>query len=173
MHTHLILSDDEARLSYNKMFYSYIKTFSRLGLKAIPMTADTGPIGGDLSHEFIILAETGESQIYADKKIFEIDLKNYDFSKKSLQKMREDFSSIYAVTDEKFNDKDFNKQVKKENQIKTRGIEVGHIFYFGDKYSKPLNCMIDTQDGKKIAVKNGLIWNRSFKNSRCCDRSKL
>ena len=149
------LSDDEAKLSYNKMFYSYIKTFSRLGLKAIPMTADTGPIGGDLSHEFIILAETGESQIYADKKIFEIDLKNYDFSKKSLQKMREDFSSIYAVTDEKFNDKDFNKQVKKENQIKTRGIEVGHIFYFGDKYSKPLNCMIDTQDGKKIAVKMG------------------
>ena len=74
---------------------------------------------------------------------------------KSLQKMREDFSSIYAVTDDKYKEKDFIKNVKKENQIKTRGIEVGHIFYFSDKYSKPLNCLIDTKDGKKIAVKMG------------------
>jgi prolyl-tRNA synthetase len=72
------VDENQAKQSYNKMFYSYLKTFSRLGLKAIPMAADTGPIGGDLSHEFIILAETGESQIYADKKIFEIDLKKYD-----------------------------------------------------------------------------------------------
>ena len=149
------LTDEDAKKSYNKMFYSYIKTFNRLGLKAIPMAADTGPIGGDLSHEFIILAETGESQIYADKKIFEINLNKYDFSDKSFQKIREDFSSIYAVTDEKFKEEDFDKQVKKENQIKTKGIEVGHIFYFGDKYSKPLNCLIDTQDGKKIPVKMG------------------
>ena len=149
------LNDEDAKKTYNKIFYSYIKTFNRLGLKAIPMAADTGPIGGDLSHEFIILAETGESQIYADKKIFEIDLNKYDFSDKSFQKMREDFSSIYAVTDEKFKEEDFNKRVKKENQIRTRGIEVGHIFYFGDKYSKPLNCLIDTQDGKKISVKMG------------------
>jgi len=149
------LNDEDAKKTYNKMFYSYIKTFNRLGLKAIPMAADTGPIGGDLSHEFIILAETGESQIYADKKIFEIDLNKYDFSDKSFQKMREDFSSIYAVTDEKFKEVDFNNKVKKENQLKTRGIEVGHIFYFGDKYSKPLNCLIDTQDGKKISVKMG------------------
>ena len=149
------LNDEDAKKTYNKIFYSYIKTFNRLGLKAIPMAADTGPIGGDLSHEFIILAETGESQIYADKKIFEIDLNKYDFSDKSFQKMREDFSSIYAVTDEKFKEEDFSKRVKKENQIRTRGIEVGHIFYFGDKYSKPLNCLIDTQDGKKISVKMG------------------
>ena len=149
------LSDDDAKKSYNKMFYSYIRTFNRLGLKAIPMAAETGPIGGDLSHEFIILADTGESQIYADKKIFEVDLDKYDFSDNSLQKMREDFSSIYAVTDEKYKEKDFNAKVKKENQIKTKGIEVGHIFYFSDKYSKPLNCLIDAQDGKKIAVKMG------------------
>ena len=149
------LNDEDAQKTYNKIFYSYIKTFNRLGLKAIPMAADTGPIGGDLSHEFIILAETGESQIYADKKIFEIDLNKYDFSDKSFQKMREDFSSVYAVTDEKFKEEDFSKTVKKENQIRTRGIEVGHIFYFGDKYSKPLNCLIDTQDGKKIPVKMG------------------
>ena len=85
------LSDEEAEKSYNKMFYSYINTFNRLGLKAIPMSADTGPIGGDLSHEFVILAETGESQIYADKRIFEIDVKNYDFTNNSLKKMRSDF----------------------------------------------------------------------------------
>jgi len=149
------LNDEAAKKSYNKIFYSYIKTFNRLGLKAIPMAADTGPIGGDLSHEFIILAETGESQIYADKKIFEIDVNKYNFSDNSLQKMREDFSSIYAVTDEKFKEKDFNEKVKKENQIKMKGIEVGHIFYFGDKYSKPLNCVIDSKDGKKNTVKMG------------------
>ena len=149
------LSDDDAKNSYNKMFYSYIKTFNRLGLKAIPMAADTGPIGGDLSHEFIILAETGESQIYSDKKIFEVDVNKYGSSDNSLQKMREDFSSIYAVTDDKFKEEEFNDKVKKENQIKMKGIEVGHIFYFGDKYSKPLNCLIDAKDGKKITVKMG------------------
>ena len=149
------LSDDEAKKSYNKMFYSYIRTFNRLGLKAIPMAADTGPIGGDLSHEFIILAETGESQIFADKRIFEIDLNQYELTEQSLSKMREDFSSIYAVTDEKFKENDFAKNVKKENQIRTKGIEVGHIFYFGDKYSKPLNGLIDSHDGKKVAVKMG------------------
>ncbi|MFL2852860.1 MAG: proline--tRNA ligase [Candidatus Pelagibacter sp.] len=149
------LDEDSARKSYNKMFCSYIRTFNRLGLKAIPMAADTGPIGGDLSHEFIILAETGESQIYADKKIFEIDLNKYDYTDESLQNMRQDFSSIYAATDEKYLEKEFNEKVKKENQIKTKGIEVGHIFYFGDKYSKPLNCMIDAHGGKKIAVKMG------------------
>ena len=117
------------------------------------MSADTGPIGGDLSHEFIILAETGESEIYADKRIFNIDLKKYNFTNSSLQKMREEFTSIYAVTDEKYNAKDFDKNVSKENQIKTKGIEVGHIFYFGDKYSKPLNCMIDAKDGKRQLLK--------------------
>ena len=149
------LTDEDAKKSYNKMFYSYIKTFDRLGLKAIPMAADTGPIGGDLSHEFIILAETGESQIYADKKIFEIDLEKYDFSDSSLQRIRDDFSSIYAVTDEKYKEEEFNEKVKQQNQIKTKGIEVGHIFYFSDKYSKPLNCLVDAQGGKKLAVKMG------------------
>ncbi len=149
------LSDEDAKKSYNKMFYSYLRTFDRLELKAIPMAAETGPIGGDLSHEFIILADTGESQIYADKKIFEINFNKYDLSDASLQKIREDFSSVYAVTDEKFNENNFNKKVKKENQIKTKGIEVGHIFYFGDKYSKPLNCLIDAPNSKKIAVKMG------------------
>ncbi len=149
------LSDKEAKKSYNKMFYSYLKTFDRLGLKAIPMAADTGPIGGDLSHEFVILAETGESQIYADKDIFEINLKKYKFNDLSLEKMREEFSNFYAVTDEKYIESEFNKNVKKENRIITKGIEVGHIFYFSDKYSKPMNCLIDDKDGKKTSVKMG------------------
>ncbi len=149
------LSDEEAKKSYNKMFYSYLKTFKRLGLKAIPMAADTGPIGGDLSHEFVILAETGESQIYADKDIFEINLDKYKLNETSLAKMREDFTKIYAVTDEKYKADDFNRRVKKEKQIITKGIEVGHIFYFSDKYSKPMNCAIDDKEGKKTSVKMG------------------
>ena len=149
------LTDDDAKKSYNKMFFSHLKTFSKLGLKAIPMAAETGPIGGDLSHEFIILAETGESKIFADKRIFEINLDKYDFSDSSLFKIRKDFTDFYAVTDEKFDEKKFNTEVDKKNQIKTKGIEVGHIFYFGDKYSKPMNCFIDDKSGKKISVKMG------------------
>ncbi len=149
------LTDDDAKKSYNKMFFSYLKTFNRLGLRAIPMAADTGPIGGDLSHEFIILADTGESQIYADKRIFEIDLNKYNFSDESLSQMRKDFTNIYAATDEKFDEKKFNNEVEKKNQVKTKGIEVGHIFYFGDKYTKPMNCLIDDKSGKKITVKMG------------------
>ncbi len=149
------LDEQSAKQSYNKMFYSYLQTFKRLELEAIPMAADTGPIGGDLSHEFIILAETGESNVYADKNIFAIDPSNYKFDDQSLEKMRKDFSSCYAVTDEKFKKDEFESNVKKDNQIMTKGIEVGHIFYFGDKYSKPLNCLVDHPDGKKVSVKMG------------------
>ena len=149
------ISDEEAKKSYNKMFYSYLKIFSKLDLKAIPMAADTGPIGGELSHEFIILADTGESNVYADKNIFNINTDKYESSEKSLEKMRNDFSSFYAVTDEKFDKNDFDSKVKKDDQISTKGIEVGHIFYFGDKYSKPLNCLVDHQEGKKVPVKMG------------------
>jgi prolyl-tRNA synthetase len=149
------ISKEEAKKSYNKMFYSYLKIFSKLGLKAIPMAADAGPIGGELSHEFIILADTGESNVYADKNIFDINTEKYNSSEESLEKMRNDFSSFYAVTDEKFNKNDFDSNVKTDDQISEKGIEVGHIFYFGDKYSKPLNCLVDHQEGKKVTVKMG------------------
>ena len=149
------LTEQEAVLSYNKMFYAYLKTFKRLGLKSIPMKAETGPIGGDLSHEFIILADTGESKIFADQRVFDIPIDNYENTDSSLKKMREDFSKFYAVTDEKFNSDDFDKKVKKNDQLQTKGIEVGHIFYFGDKYSKPINCSVDGKDGKKTFVKMG------------------
>jgi prolyl-tRNA synthetase len=149
------LSDEDAEISYNKMFFSYLNTFKRLELTAIPMSADTGPIGGDLSHEFIILAETGESQIYSDKRIFDLDISEHQNDNESIKNLRNKYNKFYAVTDEKFKKEDFKNKVKKENQLITKGIEVGHIFYFGDKYSKPLNCYVDLKDGKKINVKMG------------------
>ncbi len=145
----------DAYSSYNKMFFAYLNTFKRLGLTAIPMAADTGPIGGDLSHEFIILADTGESKIYSDKRIFDIDISKHNDADDSIKELREKYDAFYAVTDNKFKKEDFEKKVKKENQLVTKGIEVGHIFYFGDKYSKPLKCSVDLQDGKKVDVKMG------------------
>ena len=149
------VSDDEAKKSYNKMFFAYLNTFKRLGLTAIPMAADTGPIGGDLSHEFVILAETGESKIYSDKRIFDIDISRHNSEDSSINDLRKKYDQFYAVTDDKFKKEDFEKMVKKENQLITKGIEVGHIFYFGDKYSKPLKCSVDLKDGKKVNVKMG------------------
>ena len=149
------ISDEEAFFSYNKFFLSYLKTFNRLDLTAIPMAADTGPIGGNLSHEFIILAETGESKIFTDKRIFQLDVDNAKLEKQSLQDMRKKYEQYYSVTDEKFNKDEFEKQVSEENRLITKGIEVGHIFYFGDKYSKPMGASVDLPGGKKDFVKMG------------------
>ena len=148
------ISDDDALLSYNKFFLSYLRTFKRMELSAIPMAADTGPIGGNLSHEFIILADTGESKIYTDKRIFNVDSNSTTIEKNSLDKMRNDFEKFYSVTDEKFDQKIFENKVPEKYRIKTKGIEVGHIFYFGDKYSKPMNASVDF-NGKKEFVKMG------------------
>ncbi len=148
------ISDDEAIYSYNKFFLSYLNTFKRMELSAIPMAADTGPIGGNLSHEFVILADTGESKIYTDKRIFDVDSTKTNIEKKSLSKLRTDFEKYYSVTDEKFNKNEFEKNVPDEFRLQTKGIEVGHIFYFGDKYSKPMNASVD-YNGKKEFVKMG------------------
>jgi len=148
------INDEEAIFSYNKFFLAYLKTFKRLGLTAIPMAAATGPIGGNLSHEFIILANTGESKIYTDKRIFEVKSDTTSLDKHSLNNLRKKFEKFYAVTDEKYNEKEFNKNVPTEFKLNTKGIEVGHIFYFGDKYSKPMNASVDYQ-GKKEFVKMG------------------
>ena len=149
------INDEEAFFSYNKFYLSYLRTFKRLDLIAIPMAADTGPIGGNLSHEFVILADTGESKIYTDKRIFEVSNDGYKLEKKSLNDLRKEYEKFYAVTDDKFNQKEFEKTVPKEYRLTTKGIEVGHIFYFGDKYSKPLNASVDLQEGKKDFVKMG------------------
>ncbi len=148
------LNDDDASFSYNKFFISYLRTFKRLDLSAIPMAADTGPIGGNLSHEFIILADTGESKIYTDKRIFEVDSNSTILDKNSLKKLRNEYENFYSVTDEKFNKNEFEQKVPEEFRLNTKGIEVGHIFYFGDKYSKPMNASVDFQ-GKKEFVKMG------------------
>jgi len=149
------ISDEEAFFSYNKFFLSYLRTFKRLDLKAIPMAADTGPIGGNLSHEFIILAETGESKIFTDKRIFDVNSEETKLEKKSLTELRKKYEQYYAVTDEKFNKEEFENKVSERNRLKTKGIEVGHIFYFGDKYSKPMGASVDLPGGKKDFVKMG------------------
>ena len=111
------LNDDEAKKSYNKMFFAYLNTFKRLGLTAIPMAADTGPIGGDLSHEFVILAETGESKIYSDKRIFDIDISTHNGKDNSIKELRKKYDAFYAVTDNKFKKEDFEKKSKKRKSI--------------------------------------------------------
>ena len=148
------LNDDEALFSYNKFFLSYLRTFKRLNLSAIPMAADTGPIGGNLSHEFIILADTGESKIYTDKRIFDVNSSSTLLEKNSLTNLRQQYEKFYSVTDEKFDQKEFEEVVPEEFRVNTKGIEVGHIFYFGDKYSKPMNAAVDF-NGKKEFVKMG------------------
>ena len=119
------------------------------------MAADTGPIGGNLSHEFIILADTGESKIFTDKRIFDLTSDGTDLEKSSLKQMIKKYEQFYSVTDEKFNKEEFEKMVTEENRLITKGIEVGHIFYFGDKYSKAMDAAVDLPGGKKDFVKMG------------------
>lgn len=149
------VSPEDARISYQKMFLSYLRTFRRLGVKAIPMKADTGPIGGDLSHEFIILAETGESEVFTDKKWDTVDVTaeglSYD-DHTALEDYFTEMTNIYAATDE-IHDPATSPS---EDQLNVaRGIEVGHIFYFGTKYSKAMGASVQTKDGTLVDVEMG------------------
>ena len=148
------LDIEGARRSYNKMFISYLKTYERLGLKAIPMAADTGPIGGDMSHEFLILADTGESEIACHRDFIEMSLadENIDFEG-DLQPIVDRFTSKYAATDEMRNPE--TEKALGDDLLTARGIEVGHIFNFGTKYSKPMGATVAGPDGKEIAVEMG------------------
>ena len=147
------LDADAARAAYNRMFVSYLKTFARMGLTAIPMEADTGPIGGDMSHEFIILAETGESGVYFHKDWLDTDLvTSVDYSE-DLQPVVDRFTSLYARADEK-HDPD-NCPVAAGDLMSLRGIEVGHIFYFGEKYSAPMGATVAGPDGANTPVHMG------------------
>ena len=143
------LNQEEAKLSYYKMFIAYLKTFKRLGLNAIPVAADSGPIGGNLSHEFSIVAETGESEIFCDRNLLEIDIdENIYNSNEKIISVVENYLNFYSATDDKHDEKKFNNLVSKNNQLNGRGIEVGHIFSFGDKYSNPMKASISGSDGK-------------------------
>ena len=141
--------------SYNRMFVAYLRTFARMGLKAIPMRADTGPIGGDLSHEFIILAETGESAVFCHKGLVDKDIlsRTIDYST-DLQGIVNEWTSLYAATDEMHDAKAFESLPEGE-RLAARGIEVGHIFYFGTKYSKPLGALVAKADGEQVPVQMG------------------
>jgi prolyl-tRNA synthetase len=144
--------------SYNKMFVSYLRTFARLGLKAVPMRAETGPIGGKDSHEFLILAETGESGVYFDRGFFDMDWSTFDIDYDDVEavaKVVETFTSMYAATDEKHDQAEFENRVAADRRLTGRGIEVGHIFFFGTKYSEPLGCEVQGPDGKKVALQSG------------------
>jgi len=150
------VSKEEARRSYNRMFLAYLRTYARMGLKSIPMRADTGPIGGDLSHEFIVLADTGESEVFCDRELVDMPVPAADIDYDSdLQTLVDERTSLYAATDEMHNPEEFEKSVSRENQIKARGIEVGHIFFFGTKYSDSMNAKISGPDGKDITVEMG------------------
>ena len=148
------LTYEGARAAYNKMFVAYLRTFARMGLKAIPMAADTGPIGGDLSHEFIILAETGESEVYCHRDLLDFDVLGETFDYDSdLQPVVDRWTSLYAATDEKHDPAEAAKLG--EALVNARGIEVGHIFYFGTKYSKAMNAAVTGPDGTKVFPEMG------------------
>ncbi len=143
--------------SYNKMFVAYLRTFARMGLKAIPMVADTGPIGGNLSHEFIILASTGESEVFCHKDYLGFDAppSNVNFDSVSeLEGLVGKWTSLYAATSEKHDAAAFGK-LPADKQMSARGIEVGHIFYFGTKYSEPMKASVQTPDGTTLPVHMG------------------
>jgi prolyl-tRNA synthetase len=146
---------EAARQSYNRMFVAYLRTFERLGLKAIPMRADTGPIGGDLSHEFIILAETGESQVYCDRTILELPVPGADTDFQSdLTPVFDEWTKPYAATDEKHDEAAYNA-LPEDRRMAARGIEVGHIFYVGTKYSEPMRARVTAPDGSEKPVHMG------------------
>jgi prolyl-tRNA synthetase len=151
------LDEAGARVSYNRMFVAYLRTFARMGLRAIPMQADTGPIGGDLSHEFIILAPSGESEVFFHKS-WETLRAAQDYAvdagdPRALQGFVDSMTSDYAATDEK---RDETREAAiGEDLRQSRGIEVGHIFYFGDKYTKPLGFTVSAPNGEAVTPVGG------------------
>jgi prolyl-tRNA synthetase len=148
------IDEASARKAYNRMFVAYLNTFSRMGLKAVPMRADTGPIGGDLSHEFIILADTGESAVFCHKDLVDMPAPGDDVDWDNLQDIVDGRTALYAATEEMHDEAAFGA-VPAEKQLSARGIEVGHIFYFGEKYSKPMKAVVSGPDGKEINVHMG------------------
>ena len=146
-----------AEHSYNKMFVAYLRTFARMGLKAIPMRADTGPIGGNLSHEFIILASTGESEVFCHKDYLEMAVPPADVNFDDVDGLKQIFgqwTAQYAATSDMHEAAEFAK-VPADKQVSARGIEVGHIFYFGTKYSEPMKAVVAGPDGKETPIHGG------------------
>ncbi|MGE5271724.1 MAG: proline--tRNA ligase, partial [Thiohalocapsa sp.] len=148
------LDQQAAKHSYNKMFVAYLRTFARMGLKAIPMRADTGPIGGDLSHEFHVLAETGESGVFCDRRWLDTEIlaEEVDYDS-DLEPVFKRWTALYAATDE-IHDPN-NCPVQPEQLLTARGIEVGQTFYFGTKYSQPMGCVVAGPNGEEVPLEMG------------------
>jgi prolyl-tRNA synthetase len=150
------IDEAAARVSYNKMFVAYLRTFARMGLKAIPMAAETGPIGGDLSHEFIILAETGESGVFCNKDVLELPVpgEGIDYEGDLTPHIRP-WTELYAATEDVHDAARFEREVPADKRLHTRGIEVGQIFYFGTKYSDAMKAAVTGADGVERPVHGG------------------
>ena len=150
------LDAEGARKSYNRMFVAYLNLFARMGLKAVPMRADTGPIGGDLSHEFIVLAETGESAVFCHKDLVEMPAPgpDLDWINGDLQPLVNQRTALYAATEEMHDEAAFNA-LPEGDRLSARGIEVGHIFSFGTKYSEPMKATVQGPDGQQTPVQMG------------------
>lgn len=150
------LDVEGARQAYRKMFVAYLRTFARLGLRAIPMAADTGPIGGDMSHEFIILAETGESAVFCHRDLVDMPVPGDDIDYNGdLEPIIRARTDLYAATDEKHDEAKFEAEVPADKRLSARGIEVGHIFFFGTKYSAAMGCVVAGPDGKETPLQMG------------------
>ncbi|MCW8842952.1 MAG: proline--tRNA ligase [Rhodobacteraceae bacterium] len=151
------LTKEDALHAYNRHLVSYLRTYERMGLQAIPMRADSGPIGGDDTHEFLVLADTGESEVFYDSAVTDLTFGDreieYD-SHAACQAILDEFTSKYARTDETHDEALFN-QIPEERRRVARGIEVGQIFYFGTKYSEPLGATVQDKDGNKVPVHMG------------------
>ncbi|MCY3596061.1 MAG: proline--tRNA ligase, partial [Rhodospirillales bacterium] len=145
-----------SRLSYHRMFLAYLRTFQALGLTSIPVRAESGPIGGDMSHEFVILADTGESGVFCDRGILDHPVPGpvYD-DPKELQRIVDQWTGPYAATDDMHEPERFEQEVPEERRVEARGIEVGHVFYFGTKYSEKLGVLVDLPDGSRVPVEMG------------------
>ena len=150
------VDEASARRSYDRMFIAYLRTFSRMGLKAIPMAAETGPIGGDLSHEFIILADTGESGVYCNRDVLDLASPGDDVDYGAdLTPIIRQWTSLYAATEDVHDSGRFERQVPPEKRLHTRGIEVGQVFYFGTKYSTPMKAVVAGPDGVERPMHGG------------------
>jgi len=150
------IDEAAARKSYNRMFLAYLNVYARLGLKAIPVKADPGPIGGDLSHEFIILADTGESEVFAHADLVNMGAPGPDIDwDGDLEPMVSQRAKLYAASDEMHDAARFEAEVPADKRMTARGIEVGHIFYFGEKYSKPMKALVTGPDGKDAPIHGG------------------
>ncbi len=150
------LDEAAARVAYNKMFVAYLRTFSRMGLKAIPMRAETGPIGGDLSHEFIVLAETGESGVFCNRDVLDLPVPDESVDYDSdLTPIVKQWTSIYAATEDVHDAARYEREVPEDKRVQTRGIEVGQIFYFGTKYSESMRALVQGPDGAEHPIHGG------------------